>query len=181
MIICRNFEEIGWENFRKILRNRCKIFCTVIAEIWRYFREFFENIEALLNNNFHDFLQVVEEPYTMREARIHIRHVRDLLKSLDPADAYNGVDCSSLAFLNTVTQGDVLGKCSRSRFLHSHSNRKRTSKFLNLDIFGHFREKEITRGYHRLRTSRLHYAGQSRKTVASVASSQQGPQRASVH
>lgn len=53
--------------------------------------------------------QVAEEPYTMREARIHVRHVRDLLKSLDPADAYNGVDCCSLAFLNTVTQGDVLG------------------------------------------------------------------------
>jgi len=55
------------------------------------------------------FLQVVEEPYTMREARIHVRHVRDLLKSLDPADAYNGVECSSLSFLNVVTQGDILG------------------------------------------------------------------------
>lgn len=54
--------------------------------------------------------QVVEEPYTMREARIHVRHVRDLLKSLDPADAYNGVDCSSLSFLNVVTQGDILGQ-----------------------------------------------------------------------
>lgn len=56
-------------------------------------------------------LQVVEEPYTMREARIHVRHVRDLLKSLDPADAYNGVDCSSLSFLNIITQGDILGTC----------------------------------------------------------------------
>jgi hypothetical protein len=59
-------------------------------------------------------LQVVEEPYTMREARIHVRHVRDLLKSLDPADAYNGVDCSSLSFLNVVTQGDILGTSARS-------------------------------------------------------------------
>jgi protein TIF31 len=47
----------------------------------------------------------------MREARIHLRHVRDLLKSLDPSDAYNGLDCSSLSFLNVVTQGDILGKC----------------------------------------------------------------------
>ena len=39
----------------------------------------------------------------MREARIHVRHVRDLLKSVEPADAYNGVDCASLSFLNTVT------------------------------------------------------------------------------
>lgn len=54
--------------------------------------------------------KVVEEPYTIREARIHVRHVRDLLKSIDPADAYNGVDCSSLAFLNVITQGDILEK-----------------------------------------------------------------------
>ena len=51
----------------------------------------------------------MEEPYTMREARIHLRHVRDLLKSLDPSDAYNGLECSSLSFLNVITQGDILG------------------------------------------------------------------------
>lgn len=55
-------------------------------------------------------IKVVEEPYTMREARIHVRHVRDLLKSMDPADAYNGVDCNSLSFLHTITQGDLLEK-----------------------------------------------------------------------
>ena len=52
-------------------------------------------------------LQVVEEPYTVREARIHVRHVRDLLKSADNADAYSGVDCASLSFLNTVCHGDM--------------------------------------------------------------------------
>ncbi|CAL4122447.1 unnamed protein product [Meganyctiphanes norvegica] len=55
-------------------------------------------------------IKVQEDPYTVREARIHVRHVRDLLKSLEAADAYNGVDCASLAFLNTVTQGDILEK-----------------------------------------------------------------------
>lgn len=55
-------------------------------------------------------LQVVEEPYTMREARIHVRHVRDLLKSIDYTDAYAGQECSSLAFLTMVTQGDILGE-----------------------------------------------------------------------
>ncbi|XP_055951355.1 clustered mitochondria protein homolog [Argiope bruennichi] len=55
-------------------------------------------------------IKVVEEPYTVREARIHVRHIRDLLKSLDPADAYNGVECSSFSFLNTITQGDILEK-----------------------------------------------------------------------
>lgn len=66
-----------------------------------------KNIEGLAEGS---VIKVVEEPYTMREARIHVRHVRDLLKSLDPADAYNGVDCSSLAFLNVITQGDIMEK-----------------------------------------------------------------------
>lgn len=66
-----------------------------------------KNIEGLKEGS---VIKVVEEPYTMREARIHVRHVRDLLKSLDPADAYNGIECNSLSFLNTVTQGDILGK-----------------------------------------------------------------------
>lgn len=61
-----------------------------------------KNIEGLKEGS---VIRVVEEPYTMREARIHVRHVRDLLKSMDPADAYNGVDCSSLTFLHTITQG----------------------------------------------------------------------------
>lgn len=46
----------------------------------------------------------------MREARIHVRHIRDLLKSLDPSDAYNGVDCNSLSFLSIFTDGDLGGK-----------------------------------------------------------------------
>lgn len=45
----------------------------------------------------------------MREARIHVRHVRDLLKSLDPSDAFNGVDCNSLSFLSVFTDGDLGG------------------------------------------------------------------------
>lgn len=64
-----------------------------------------KNIDGLTEGS---VIKVVEEPYTMREARIHVRHIRDLLKSLDPADACNGVECNSLSFLNTVTQGDVL-------------------------------------------------------------------------
>ncbi|KAL3253057.1 hypothetical protein MRX96_054701 [Rhipicephalus microplus] len=69
-----------------------------------------KNIPGLVEGS---LIKVVEEPYTVREARIHVRHVRDLLKSLDSGDAYNGLDCSSLAFLNVVTQGDILEKKSR--------------------------------------------------------------------
>ncbi|XP_019770629.2 clustered mitochondria protein homolog isoform X1 [Dendroctonus ponderosae] len=66
-----------------------------------------KNIDGLKEGS---IIKVVEEPYTMREARIHVRHVRDLLKSIDPGDAYNGMECNSLSFLNTVTQGDILEK-----------------------------------------------------------------------
>ncbi|XP_062887721.1 clustered mitochondria protein homolog isoform X2 [Mobula hypostoma] len=60
-------------------------------------------------------LKVVEEPYTVREARIHVRHIRDLLKSLDPSDSYNGVDCNSLSFLSTFTEGDLGESGKRKR------------------------------------------------------------------
>ncbi|TRY92541.1 hypothetical protein DNTS_024548 [Danionella cerebrum] len=63
-----------------------------------------KSIEGLQEGS---LLKVVEEPYTVREARIHVRHIRDLLKSLDPSDAYNGVDCNSLSFLSVFTDGDV--------------------------------------------------------------------------
>uniref|UniRef100_A0A8C2Z820 Clustered mitochondria protein homolog n=1 Tax=Cyclopterus lumpus TaxID=8103 RepID=A0A8C2Z820_CYCLU len=39
----------------------------------------------------------VREPYTVREARIHVRHIRDLLK----------MDCNSLSFLSIFTDGDL--------------------------------------------------------------------------
>ncbi|XP_076363788.1 clustered mitochondria protein homolog isoform X2 [Tachypleus tridentatus] len=60
-----------------------------------------KNIEGLKEGS---LIKVVEEPYTTREVCIHVRHVRDLLKSLDPADAYNGIDCVSLSYLNVLTQ-----------------------------------------------------------------------------
>ena len=74
-----------------------------------------KNIEGLGEGS---VIRVVEEPYTVREARIHVRHVRDLLKSLDPADAYNGAECNSLSFLSTIAQGEqLLG--SYHLFFHS--------------------------------------------------------------
>ncbi|XP_061418058.1 clustered mitochondria protein homolog isoform X1 [Lethenteron reissneri] len=60
-------------------------------------------------------LRVVEEPYTIREVRIHLRHVRDLLKSTDLSDAYNGQDGVSLSFLNAVTDGDVAAEGVRRK------------------------------------------------------------------
>uniref|UniRef100_A0A8C1MXF8 Clustered mitochondria protein homolog n=1 Tax=Cyprinus carpio TaxID=7962 RepID=A0A8C1MXF8_CYPCA len=63
-------------------------------------------------------LRVVEEPYNFREVRIHLRHIRDLLKSLDLTDGYNGVEGSSPSFLSCVTEecqeGDGLKQMSCS-------------------------------------------------------------------
>ncbi|KJH46399.1 hypothetical protein DICVIV_07522 [Dictyocaulus viviparus] len=47
-------------------------------------------------------LHVVEEPYTTREARIHIRHVHDLIRQNDTAEAACAVDMSSLSFLPSI-------------------------------------------------------------------------------
>ncbi|XP_076833505.1 clustered mitochondria protein homolog isoform X2 [Brachyhypopomus gauderio] len=71
-----------------------------------------KSIEGLQEGS---LLKVVEEPYTVREARIHVRHIRDLLKSLDPSDAYNGVDCSSLSFLGVYTDGDLADSGKRKK------------------------------------------------------------------
>ncbi|XP_069817418.1 clustered mitochondria protein homolog [Dendropsophus ebraccatus] len=71
-------------------------------------------------------LKVVEEPYTIREARIHIRHFRDLLKSLDLTDAYNGVDCSSLSFLSSISEGDI-GDSSNSENNGNNGKKKKRS------------------------------------------------------
>lgn len=43
-----------------------------------------------------------------------MRHIRDLLKSLDPSDAFNGVDCNSLSFLSVFTEGDLGGTGQKS-------------------------------------------------------------------
>merc|ERR1719259_859011 len=62
-------------------------------------------------------LHIKENPYTVREARIHARHVRDLLNATDNKDAYNGLDNASLSFLNVVTEGDISEKSSKKESL----------------------------------------------------------------
>ncbi|CAL8280497.1 unnamed protein product [Arctogadus glacialis] len=50
-------------------------------------------------------VKVVEDPYTVRDARLHLKHVRSLLRSLDVADAHNGANGSSLSYLSLYTRG----------------------------------------------------------------------------
>lgn len=45
----------------------------------------------------------------MREVRIYVRYVRDLFKSLDSFDVFNGVDCNFLFFLSVFIDGDLGG------------------------------------------------------------------------
>ena len=81
------------------------------------------------------------EPYTIREARIHVRHIRDLLKSVDPADAYAGVDCNSVSFLNIVTAGDILGKAENIVLDKTGSEITTAADDKFCDIFPNFGEK----------------------------------------
>nr|XP_033812412.1 clustered mitochondria protein homolog isoform X2 [Geotrypetes seraphini] len=74
-------------------------------------------------------LKVIEEQYNIREARIHIRHFRDLLKSLDPTDAYNGVDCNSLSFLSVVSEGDIA-----ERTCHENNGKKKKRLFTEQEL-----------------------------------------------
>ncbi|KAM9332839.1 clustered mitochondria protein homolog [Pholidichthys leucotaenia] len=60
-------------------------------------------------------IKVVEDSYTVRDARLHLRHVRDLLRSLDPSDAYNGENGSSLSYLTFYTQEIKDNPCVRRR------------------------------------------------------------------
>lgn len=43
------------------------------------------------------------ESYNVREARIHVRHLRDILHSVDNIDAANGIEFSSFSCLSAVT------------------------------------------------------------------------------
>ena len=83
-----------------------------------------KNIEGLKEGS---VLKVIEEPYTVREAKIHIRHIRDLLKSADLSDAYNGLECSSLSFLHSVCQGDLILEGNGS------NNKKKAPKSDSID------------------------------------------------
>lgn len=76
-------------------------------------------------------IKVVEEPYTVREARIHVRHIRDLLKSCDFTDAYNGLDCNSLAFMNIIAQSEEMSGSTSSTASTSSNSRLGLTSRLN--------------------------------------------------
>lgn len=58
-------------------------------------------------------VKVVEEPYSVREARIHLRRIKDLLSTNFHIHAYSAVDHLSLSFLNAVAGVDVEEEVAR--------------------------------------------------------------------
>lgn len=56
------------------------------------------------------FLLIVE-PYSVREARIHLRRIKDLLSTNFHLNAYSAMDHLSLSFLSAVAGVDVEGEC----------------------------------------------------------------------
>lgn len=47
-------------------------------------------------------LKSIDEPYTVRDARFHVRHVHSILRSLELTAAYLGQDGASLSFCNAL-------------------------------------------------------------------------------
>ena len=67
-------------------------------------------VEGLLMTRFVCFAFVtfeLLEQYTVREVRIHVKHVNELIHACDPVDLYNGVNGYSLCLVNEVTSGDL--------------------------------------------------------------------------
>jgi len=52
-------------------------------------------------------IKVVDEPYSIREVRIHIRRLRDLLANIIETIAFTATDNHSLSYCSSITEGDV--------------------------------------------------------------------------
>ncbi|TKR64462.1 hypothetical protein L596_024989 [Steinernema carpocapsae] len=57
------------------------------------------NVENLKDKS---VIKVVEEQYSLRDVRIHLRHVRDLCRSLDTTDGAIGRECASLSYISSL-------------------------------------------------------------------------------
>jgi protein TIF31 len=52
-------------------------------------------------------IRLVEEAYTVREVRLHVRHVNELIHSTDAIDNFNAVNCNSLSYVNDLTNNEL--------------------------------------------------------------------------
>lgn len=56
---------------------------------------------------FFDSIHAILEQYTVREVRIHVRHVNELIHACDPLDLYNGNNGYSLCIVNDILNSDT--------------------------------------------------------------------------
>ena len=78
-----------------------------------------KSIEGLKDGS---IIKLVDEPYTVREVRLHVRHINDLIHSIDPIDNFNGVNCNSLTYINDITNGDITDKRSATNKSTNETN-----------------------------------------------------------
>lgn len=65
----------------------------------------FSELKAIENLRDGSVLKLVDEPYTVRQVRLHVRHINDLMHANDLSDYYNAVNCNSLTYVNELSQG----------------------------------------------------------------------------
>ncbi|CAF3605331.1 unnamed protein product [Rotaria sp. Silwood1] len=70
-----------------------------------------KNIDGLKEGS---LIKVVEEQYTVREVRIHIRHINDLIHACDLNDLYNGTNNYSLCLVNDINNSETSSSSSSS-------------------------------------------------------------------
>ncbi|CAF3833852.1 unnamed protein product [Rotaria magnacalcarata] len=63
-----------------------------------------KNIDGLKEGS---VLKVVEEQYTVREVRIHVRHINELIHACDLNDLYNGTNNYSLCLVNDINNSET--------------------------------------------------------------------------
>lgn len=68
----------------------------------------------------------------MREVRLHVRHVNDLMHSIDSIDSFNAINCNSLTYVNEITNGDMNGnrKCANDQNLSKFITNKSILSYL---------------------------------------------------
>lgn len=67
----------------------------------------FMELHDIAGLNEESIIKVVDEPYSIREARIHIRRLRDLLVTMLEPNAFTATDNLSLSYCSAITEIDV--------------------------------------------------------------------------
>jgi protein TIF31 len=63
----------------------------------------FSELKTVENLKEGSVIKLVDEPYTVRQVRLHVRHINDLVHSIDLIDNYNATNCNSLTYVNELT------------------------------------------------------------------------------